>query len=253
MSVRRHREAPLRERRARQLHACGAASTSCDDDGVAHRARHRRDGVERRRQRHGAVDRHQARRALEADQALQRGRNADRAAGVGAERRPRGAGGDRGGAARGRAARHARRRVELERRRVGEHGKCGLRPTPEKANSDMWVRPISAAPALRRRATAGASSRGRRGARAGSSSRRPCVSPATSNRSLIDTARPASGPGSRPAATARSAAAAAARAAVERRREKGRGGARCLGGGDRALDRRRWRRCCQSGSAGALR
>ena len=24
-------------------------------------------------------------------------------------------------------------------------GKCGLRPTPEKANSDMWVRPIGAA------------------------------------------------------------------------------------------------------------
>ena len=32
---------------------------------------------------------------------------------------------------------------------------CGLRPTPEKANSDMLVRPMKAAPARRSRATAG--------------------------------------------------------------------------------------------------
>ncbi len=91
-------------------------------------------------------------------------------------------------------------------------GKCGLRPTPENANSDMWVRPTKAAPAARRRATAGQSTR------AGGAPRRivepaAVTSPATSNRSLSETARPASGPGSRPAATAWSAAAAAARAA----------------------------------------
>src|SRR4030095_3414711 len=34
---------------------------------------------------------------------------------------------------------------------------CGLMPTPEKANSLMLVRPISAAPAIRKRATAGQS------------------------------------------------------------------------------------------------
>jgi len=57
--------------------------------------------------------------------------------------------------------------------------KCGLAPTPENANSLMLVLPSTAAPAARRRATAGASA-----AAAG----RPCrmtepasvVSPATS-------------------------------------------------------------------------
>jgi len=90
-------------------------------DGVADRSRHRRDGVERRRQGHGAGDRYQPRRALEADQTLQRGGDPDRAVGVGAERSPGGAGGDGGGAARGRAARDAGHWVEAERRRIGQH------------------------------------------------------------------------------------------------------------------------------------
>ena len=62
----------------------------------------------------------------------------------------------------------------------------------ENANSDMCVRPISAAPARRKRATAGAS------AAAGGWSRRivepaEVVSPATSKRSLIETASPGRG------------------------------------------------------------
>jgi hypothetical protein len=76
-------------------------------------------------------------------------------------------------------------------------------PTPEKANSDMWVRPIE------RRAGAAQPGDGGRVAAAGASRRiaepAAVVSPATSNRSLIETARPASAPGSRPAAIARSA------------------------------------------------
>ena len=158
MSRRRHREAPCATAGAAAAAPCGrrgprAATTASRTDRVI-----ARDGVERRRQRHGAVDRHQPRRALEADDALQRGRDADRAAGVGAERSPGGAGGDRHRAARGRAARDARRRIE-RRASPGWPAcrECGLMPTPEKANSVMLVRPISAAPAARRRATAGAS------------------------------------------------------------------------------------------------
>ena len=199
------------------------------------------------------VGRHQARRALEADEPLQRGRDADRAAGVGAERGPGRAGGDRRRAARGRAAGHARRRVERRASpRWRAAGWCGLRPTPENANSDMWVRPMSAAPA---RAQA-ADGRARR-RRAGGASRRivepaAVTSPATSNRSLIETARPASGPGSRPAATAASAARAAARAAVEAGGDEGRRGGRRWAARDRALDQRRGRGAAARGSAGAL-
>ena len=163
-------------------------------DRVANRQRDRRDRVERRRQRHGAVDRHQPRRALEADQPLQRRRDADRAAGVGAERGPGGAGGDRGRAARGRAAGDARRRVE-RRASPGWRAcrECGLMPTPEKANS----RHVGAADQRGAGARAGARRPGRRRA-AGGASRRTVepaavISPATSNRSLIETARPASG------------------------------------------------------------
>ena len=70
--------------------------------------------------------------------------------------------------------------------------KCGLVPTPENANSTIWVRPMKAAPARRKRATAGLS------CSAGGVSLRTTepaqvVCPATSNRSLMETARPASG------------------------------------------------------------
>ena len=96
-------------------------------------------------------------RALEADDALQGGGNADRAAGVGAERDPRRAGGHRDGAARLEppGTRGVASRVNV----AGLAGvpKCGLMPMPENANSDMLVRPRSAAPARRKRATAIAS------------------------------------------------------------------------------------------------
>ena len=139
----RHGEAQRGERARRRARPRRSASTSCSSDRVAHRARHRADRVERGRQRHGAVGRRQPRRVLEADDALQRGRDADRAAGVGAERRPGRAGGDRHGAAGGRAARDARRRHRA-RAVAGLAGVpwCGLMPTPENANSVMLVRPM---------------------------------------------------------------------------------------------------------------
>ena len=75
---------------------------------------------------------------------------------------------------------------------------CGLMPTPEKANSVMLVLPIRAAPAARKRATAGASA-----VAAGSPSRTTepaiVVSEATSYKSLMDTGCPAKGPKGTPA------------------------------------------------------
>ena len=63
---------------------------------------------------------------------------------------------------------------------------CGLVPTPEKANSLMLVRPMSAAPAARKRATAGAS-RVALGASASTMEPAAVGWPATSNRSLTET------------------------------------------------------------------
>jgi len=88
---------------------------------------------------------------------------------------------------------------------------CGLMPTPENANSLMFVRPVRAAPARRSRATATASC-----AAAGDPARSTepaiVVRPARSYRSFTDTGRPARGGGGSPAASAVSAACAAARA-----------------------------------------
>jgi hypothetical protein len=61
------------------------------------------------------------------------------------------------GAARGGAARHARRRVSAAVPGWTGVPWCGLMPTPEYANSDRLVWPTSAAPAARSRATAGQS------------------------------------------------------------------------------------------------
>ena len=87
----------------------------------------------------------------------------------------------------------------------------GLMPMPEKANSVICVRPIRAAPAARRRATARASvvAAGR-----SASTMEPAVvvCPATSNRSLMLTARPSSGPVAAPRWRRWSDASAAARA-----------------------------------------
>ena len=90
--------------------------------------------------------------------------------------------------------------------------KCGLVPTPEKANSLMLVLATITAPAARRRRTTGASAVA--GLPSSARMREPArvTSPATSNRSLMLTMAPSSGPSARPAAIRASAASAAARA-----------------------------------------
>ena len=70
--------------------------------------------------------------------------------------------------------------------------KCGLIPTPENANSTMLVRPNGIAPAARRRATTGASCVAA-GRERSTVEPAPVTSPATSNKSLIDTVMPSSG------------------------------------------------------------
>ena len=66
--------------------------------------------VEARREREAALERHEAEGRLEADDPAAGGRDADRAAGVGAERGVGKAGGERGGRAAARPAREAPRR-----------------------------------------------------------------------------------------------------------------------------------------------
>ena len=68
----------------------------------------------------------------------------------------------------------------------------GLMPTPEKANSTICVRPITAPPAARRRCTASAS---QAAGGASASTREPAGVgiPCMSNRSFTETARPARG------------------------------------------------------------
>ena len=78
--------------------------------------------------------------------------------------------------------------------------KCGLTPTPEKANSTMFVRPMSAPPAARRRATAGLSMLAA-GASASTVDPAGVGWPAMSNRSFTDTASPASGRRAMPGCT----------------------------------------------------
>jgi len=91
--------------------------------------------------------------------------------------------------------------------------KCGLRPSPENANSLMLVRPIRTKPARRRRSTAGASA----GAGAGSRTLEPArvTCPCTSNRSLIEIGMPAKRDGAALAAR-RTSIASAARLAPSR-------------------------------------
>ncbi len=113
-----HGQAPSRKRPGIQCRAARCQHL-VQQHGVAHRARDRGSGVQRRRERYASRGRHSPGRALEADQPLQRGWNADRAAGVGAERRPCGTGGHRHRAARCRAAGDARLSVQHGCRRVG--------------------------------------------------------------------------------------------------------------------------------------
>ena len=70
--------------------------------------------------------------------------------------------------------------------------KCGFTPTPEKANSTMFVRPMMDAPALRNRATATLSCAAG-GASAKTVDPAAVVCPAISKRSLTDAASPAKG------------------------------------------------------------
>ena len=90
--------------------------------------------------------------------------------------------------------------------------KCGLMPTAENANSDMLVRPMKAAPAARRRATAGQSATAG-GSVASTVEPAAVTSPCTLNRSFTLTARPAKratgAPAARRASTARAVSAAA--------------------------------------------
>ncbi|GAO27353.1 hypothetical protein ALISP_7173 [Alicycliphilus sp. B1] len=79
--------------------------------------------------------------------------------------------------------------------------KCGFTPTPEKANSTMCVCPTMAAPARRRRATA-VQSAGAGGASASTVEPAAVTMPRMSNRSLTETARPASGSRATPGAAA---------------------------------------------------
>ena len=84
-------------------------------------------------------------------------------------------------------------------------------PSPEKANSVMLVRPIGISPAAFRRATAVAS-RTAGGAPRSATDPAVVVSPAMSNRSLIETGMPANREGAAPRNRNRSQASAAASA-----------------------------------------
>ena len=128
------------------------AITSSSSGGVGHSAGEGADLVERRGERHQAVARHPPVGGLQADDAAQRGGLADRAAGVGAERQRREAGGDRG----------ALPPQEPPGTRVGS---CGLLVGPKAefsveqpiANSSRFVLPTMTPPAAASRSTTVAS------------------------------------------------------------------------------------------------
>ena len=91
----RHREAQTRDRHRRRQRAPHVAEQGVIDEArVGDGPRQRADVIERARQRHDAVGRHLAERRLQTDDAACRGGNADRSAGVGADRGERHAGGD---------------------------------------------------------------------------------------------------------------------------------------------------------------
>jgi hypothetical protein len=88
-----------------------------------------------------------------------------------------------------------------------------LAPTPEKANSVMLVLATITAPPARKACTTGASRAAGLPSCASTLEPARVTSPATSNKSLIDTIAPSSGPSEMPARARASAASAAARAA----------------------------------------
>ncbi len=114
---RRDRESPGRQRTRVDLER-GAAQHGIQQRRIPHRAGDRAGGVQRRGERQATAERHTPCRALEADQTLQRGRDPQRATGVGAERGPGRARGDTDRAAGGRAAGNARPVVDRGGRRV---------------------------------------------------------------------------------------------------------------------------------------
>ena len=110
-------------------------------------------------------------------------------------------------------------------------------PTPEKANSLMLVRPTNAAPAARSRATAGQSRRAG-GASASTVDPAAVTWSCTSNRSLIETARPASAGRAAPAAASPSIRRGDAGRGLEGRPQEGEPVPRRAAGLDRALHQR---------------
>ena len=90
--------------------------------------------------------------------------------------------------------------------------KCGLAPIPPRANSVMLVLATMTAPAARSRRTTGASAAAGLASSARILEPARVGSPATSNKSLMLTIAPSSGPSDTPSAARASAASAAARA-----------------------------------------
>ena len=207
----RRLDVEARRAERRRVARIGAGHRRGEQRRVLHRMRERPDRIERRRQRHRAVEADEAVGRLEAGQAAQRGGNADRAAGVGADRR-----------------RHQARRRRRRRSR------CSTRP-PRDASScptDSTARPSAGCgPSRRTRTRPCASCRAescrrpaaarppwrcdRRCVRASSSIRPSSAVPACASRSLSAMGRPCSGP--RTPARASLGVGVAARASAHRR------------------------------------
>ena len=131
----------------------GPASTAQDVPGLAHGARHRADLVERRSVRDEPVARDAAVRRLDADDAAERRRLTNRAAGVGAERHRHRAGRDQ----RRRAAARAARRAGLRPRGCAPAPNAEFSLDDPIANSSQLVLATMTAPAASRRSTTVAS------------------------------------------------------------------------------------------------
>ena len=170
-------------------------------------ARQRPDGIERGAQRKCALGRDALAARLETDDAAERRRDAHRTAGVAADRDLAHAVGRGDRRASRRSARHPRAVARIARR-----AEMRIGADRAKANSVMLVLATMTAPPARRRRTTE-----RRPSAGGASSARifepaRVGSPATSNRSLMLTMVPSSGPRETPCAARASAASAAARA-----------------------------------------
>ena len=113
----RHGQPQAVDRHRRRRLRCGVAEQRViHEAGVGDALRQRPDVVERARQRHHAVGRDFAERRLEPDDAAGGGGNADRAAGIGADRGERHAGRDADRRSAARSAWRSRRIVRVARR-----------------------------------------------------------------------------------------------------------------------------------------